>query len=330
MAILSFQKPDKVVMLDADEFRGTFEFRPLEPGYGITIGNALRRVLLSSLEGFAITSVRIEGVDHEFSSLPGVVEDMTDIILKLKQIRLRRQIDDYTSEKISFTVLGQTCFKAGDLNNYLNGFQVLNPDLEICHMENTTELKVELNIEKGRGYIPADENKKPGDPIGVIAIDSIHTPIKNVKYEISDYRVEQRTDYEKLTFDIQTDGSIHPKEALKEAAAILIQHFMLFCDERITLEDEAKPVQEEFDESTMHIRQLLKTKLIDMDLSVRALNCLKAAEVEPLGELVAFNKADLLKFRNFGKKSLTELENLVASKNLEFGMNLSKYKLDKE
>lgn len=330
MAILSFQKPDKVVMLEADDFRGSFEFRPLEPGYGITIGNALRRVLLSSLEGFAITSVRIEGVDHEFSSLPGVVEDMTDIILKLKQIRFRRQIEDYETEKVAFTILGQTEFKAGDLNSFLNGFQVLNPELEICHMETTTELKVEITIEKGRGYQPADENKKPGDAIGVIAIDSIHTPIKKVQYEVNDYRVEQRTDYEKLTLDIQTDGSIHPKEALKEAATILIQHFMLFSDERITLEAEPKPVQEEFDESTMHIRQLLKTKLVDMDLSVRALNCLKAAEVETLGELVAFNKADLLKFRNFGKKSLTELENLVASKNLEFGMNITKYKLDKE
>ncbi|MCR5822037.1 MAG: DNA-directed RNA polymerase subunit alpha [Bacteroidales bacterium] len=330
MAILSFQKPDKVVMLDADDFRGTFEFRPLEPGYGITIGNALRRVLLSSLEGFAITSVRIEGVDHEFSSLPGVVEDMTDIILSLKQIRFRRQIEDVDSEKVSIEVIGQSIFKAGDLNAHLNGFQVLNPDLEICHMEPSTSLKIDLTIEKGRGYVPADENKKATDPIGVIAIDSIHTPIKNVKFEVGDYRVEQRTDYEKLTFDIETDGSIHPKEALKEAAKILIQHFMLFSDERISLEVETKQVQEEFDEATLHIRQLLKTKLVDLDLSVRALNCLKAAEVDTLGELVAFNKADLLKFRNFGKKSLTELENLVASKNLEFGMNISKYKLDKE
>ena len=292
-------------MLEADNFRGVFEFRPLEPGYGITIGNALRRVLLSSLEGFAITSVRIEGVDHEFSSLPGVVEDMTDIILKLKQIRFCRQIEEFENEKVSFVVVGQPVLKAGDLNSHLNGFQVLNPELEICHMEPTTELKIELTIEKGRGYVPAEENKKP-------------------------YRVEQRTDYEKLTFDIQTDGSIHPKEALKEAATILIQHFMLFSDERITLEAEPKPVQEELDESTVYIRQLLKTKLVDMDLSVRALNCLKAAEVETLGDLVSFNKADLLKFRNFGKKSLTELENLVASKNLEFGMNISKYKLDKE
>ena len=330
MAILSFQKPDKVVMLEADDFRGTFEFRPLEPGYGTTIGNALRRVLLSSLEGYAITSVQVDGVDHEFSSLPGVVEDMTDIILRLKQIRFRRQLEDTEHEKISLTVKGQTVLKAGDLNSHLNGFQVLNPDLELCHMEPTTELHITLSIDKGRGYVPADENKRPTDPIGVIAIDSIHTPIKKVMYAVDDYRVEQRTDYEKLTFDIETDGSIHPKEALKEAATILIQHFMLFSDERITLDAEPKPVQEDFDETTAHVRQLLKTKLIDLDLSVRALNCLKAAEVETLGDLVSFNKSDLLKFRNFGKKSLTELENLVASKNLEFGMNVSKYKLDKE
>ena len=330
MSILAFQQPDKVVMLEADDFRGTFEFRPLEPGYGITIGNALRRVLLSSLEGFAITSVRIDGVDHEFSSLPGVVEDMTDIILNLKQIRFRRQVEDVDSEKISFEVKDKNVLKAGDLNENLQGFQVLNPDIEICHMEPTTKLNIELNIEKGRGYVPSDENKKPGDPIGVIAIDSIHTPIKNVQYAVDDYRVEQKTDYEKLTFDIQTDGSIHPKEALKEAATILIQHFMLFSDERISLELEPKQVVEEFDENTLHTRQLLKTKLIDLDLSVRALNCLKAAEVETLGDLVSYNKADLLKFRNFGKKSLIELENLVASKNLDFGMNISKYKLDKE
>jgi DNA-directed RNA polymerase subunit alpha len=330
MAILAFQKPDKVVMLEADDFRGKFEFRPLEPGYGITVGNALRRVLLSSLEGYAITSVRIEGVDHEFASIPGVVEDMTDIILKLKQIRFRHQIEEQNSEKISFEITGQTVLKAGDLNNYLNSFQVLNPDVEICHMEPTTSLKIELTIEKGRGYVPSADNKKVSDPIGVIAIDSIYTPIRNVQYEVSDYRVEQKTDYEKLTFDIQTDGSIHPKEALKEAAVILMQHFMLFSDERITLDVEPKKPVEEYDENTMHMRQLLKTKLVDMDLSVRALNCLKAAEVETLGELVAYNKADLLKFRNFGKKSLTELENLVSSKNLEFGMNISKYKLDKE
>lgn len=317
-------------MLEADDFRGTFEFRPLEPGYGITIGNALRRVLLNSLEGFAITSVKIDGVDHEFSSIPGVVEDMTDIILSLKQIRFRRQIEESDSEKIVCKISGQHVFKAGDLNNYLNGFQVLNPELEICHMESDVELDIELTIEKGRGYVPSFENKKPNDTIGVIAIDSIHTPIKNVQFEVGDYRVEQKTDYEKLTFNIETDGSIHPKEALKEAATILIQHFMLFSDERITLELEPKPTVEEFDEATLHTRQLLKTKLVDLDLSVRALNCLKAAEVETLGELVAFNKSDLLKFRNFGKKSLTELENLVASKKLEFGMNIAKYKLDKE
>ena len=317
-------------MLESNDFRGSFEFRPLEPGYGITIGNALRRVLLSSLEGYAITSVRIEGVDHEFSSLPGVVEDMTDIILNLKQIRFRRQVEDASSEKISFEVKDKVVLKAGDLNEQLSSFQVLNPELEICHMETTTTLKIELTIEKGRGYVPSDENKKPGDPIGVIAIDSIHTPIKNVQYSVDDYRVEQKTDYEKLTFDIQTDGSIHPKEALKEAATILIQHFMLFSDERISLELEPKQVVEEFDENTLHTRQLLKTKLTDLDLSVRALNCLKAAEVDTLGDLVSYNKADLLKFRNFGKKSLIELENLVASKNLDFGMNISKYKLDKE
>ncbi len=330
MSILAFQQPDKVVMLEADDFRGSFEFRPLEPGYGITIGNALRRVLLSSLEGYAITSVRIDGVDHEFSSLPGVVEDMTDIILNLKQIRFRRQVEDTDSEKLSFELVDKTVFKAGDLNEYLQGFQVLNTEVEICHMEPTTKLSIELTIEKGRGYVPSEENKKPNDPIGVIAIDSIHTPIKKVQFQVDDYRVEQKTDYEKLTFDIQTDGSIHPKEALKEAATILIQHFMLFSDERISLELEPKQVVEEFDENTLHIRQLLKTKLIDLDLSVRALNCLKAAEVETLGDLVSYNKTDLLKFRNFGKKSLIELENLVASKNLDFGMNISKYKLDKE
>lgn len=330
MAILSFQRPDKVIMLEADDHRGVFEFRPLEPGYGTTIGNALRRILLSSLEGFAITSVRIEGVDHEFSSLPGVVEDMTDIILNLKQVRFRRQIEDACSEHISFVVENQTVLTAGMLNAYLGSFQVLNTDLEICHMESNTVLKIELNIEKGRGYIQSDENKKNSDPIGVIAIDSIHTPIKNVKYEVENYRVEQKTDYEKLVFDITTDGSIHPKDALKEAASILIQHFMLFSDERISLEEDVPQTSEEFDENTLHIRQLLKTKLVDMDLSVRALNCLKAAEVETLGELVSFDKGDLLKFRNFGKKSLTELENLVASKNLEFGMNIQKYKLDKE
>ena len=330
MAILAFQKPDKVIMLESDDFRGKFEFRPLEPGYGVTIGNALRRILLNSLEGYAITSVKIENIEHEFDTMEGVVEDMTDIILNLKQVRFRKQIEDTDSEKISCSITGQSVFTAGDLNNFLNGFQVLNPEIEICHMDPSVTIKAEFNIEKGRGYIPAEENKKLSDSIGVIAIDSIHTPIKNVQYEIENYRVEQKTDYEKLLFDIQTDGSIHPKDALKEAATILIQHFMLFSDEKISLEVEPTQVNEEFDENTLHIRQLLKTKLIDMDLSVRALNCLKSAEVETLGELVAFNKADLLKFRNFGKKSLAELENLVASKNLDFGMNIAKYKLDKE
>jgi DNA-directed RNA polymerase subunit alpha len=330
MAILDFQKPDKVIMLESDDFRGRCEFRPLEPGYVVTIGNALRRILLNSLEGYAITSVKIENIEHEFDTMEGVVEDMTDIILNLKQVRFRKQIEDTDSEKISCSITGQSVFTAGDLNNFLNGFQVLNPEIEICHMDPSVTIKAEFNIEKGRGYIPAEENKKLSDSIGVIAIDSIHTPIKNVQYEIENYRVEQKTDYEKLLFDIQTDGSIHPKDALKEAATILIQHFMLFSDEKISLEVEPTQVNEEFDENTLHIRQLLKTKLIDMDLSVRALNCLKSAEVETLGELVAFNKADLLKFRNFGKKSLAELENLVASKNLNFGMNIAKYKLDKE
>ncbi len=330
MAILAFQKPDKVIMVESDDFHGVFEFRPLEPGYGITIGNALRRILINSLEGFAITSVRIDGVKHEFDTIPGVVEDMTDIILKLKQIRFKRQIEEQESERLSVNITGKTVLKAGDLNEFLNGFQVLNPDLEICHMEPNVTLNMDLCIEKGRGYVPSEENKKSTDPIGVIAIDSIHTPIKNVQYSWDNYRVEQKTDYEKLVIDIQTDGSIHPKEALKEAAKILIQHFMLFSDERITLDVETRQTSEEFDENTLHIRQLLKTKLVDMDLSVRALNCLKAAEVETLGQLVAFNRADLLKFRNFGKKSLNELEQLVASKNLDFGMNISKYKLDKE
>ena len=330
MAILAFQKPDKVIMLESDDFRGRFEFRPLESGYGVTIGNALRRILLNSLEGYAITSAFIEGIDHEFDTMECVLEDMTDIILNLKQVRFRQQIEGNDSERVSCKITGKNVFTAGDLNNFLNGFQVLNPEIEICHMDPSVTINAEFTIEKGRGYIPAEENKKPSDKIGVIAIDSIHTPIKNVQYEIENYRVEQKTDYEKLLFDIQTDGSIHPKEALKEAATILIQHFMLFSDEKISLEVEKSQMSEEFDENTLHIRQLLKTKLTDMDLSVRALNCLKTAEVETLGELVAFNKADLLKFRNFGKKSLAELEDLVASKNLDFGMNIAKYKLDKE
>lgn len=330
MAILAFQKPDKVIMIQADEFKGKFEFRPLEPGFGITIGNALRRILLSSLEGFAITNIRIEGVDHEFSSIEGVVEDVTDIILSLKKVRFKQQIDTETSEKVNIVLGGQEQFKAGDINKYLSIFQVLNTEEHICSMETSVKLNIELTIEKGRGYVPAEENKNVNNPIGTIAIDSIHTPIKNVNYHMENYRVEQKTDYEKLVIELESDGSISPKDALQEAAKILIHHFMLFSDEKITLETEEKSVSEEFDENTLHVRQLLKTKLIDMDLSVRALNCLKAADVDTLGELVAFNKNDLLKFRNFGRKSLTELEDLVKTKNLEFGMNISKYKLDKD
>jgi DNA-directed RNA polymerase subunit alpha len=330
MAILAFQKPDKVIMITADEFDGVFEFRPLEPGFGITIGNALRRILLSSLEGYAITSLRIDGVEHEFSSVKGVVEDITDVILNLKKVRFRKQIESEESEKINFTVTGKDTFSAGDIAKHLSIFQVLNPEIVICHMEPSVKLNVEISVNKGRGYVPAEENKIPTAHLGTIFMDSIHTPIKNVKFSIENFRVEQKTDYEKLILEIKTDGSIHPKDALKEAARILIHHFMLFSDEKITLDIEEKAVAEEFDENTLHIRQLLKTKLVDMDLSVRALNCLKAADVETLGELVAFNKNDLLKFRNFGKKSLTELEDLVKTKGLEFGMNVAKYKLDKE
>ncbi len=330
MAILDFQKPDKVIMLESNQYKGSFEFRPLEPGYGITIGNALRRILISSLEGYAITSVKIDGVDHEFSVIKGVVEDVTELILNLKQVRFKKQVEDVDNEKVTVEITGQEIFKAGDINKFLSGFQVLNPDTIICRMEPKVKLKIEMNICKGRGYVPADENKNSGDEIGIIPIDSIHTPIKNVTFDIENYRVEQKTDYEKLVINLLTDGSVEPKEALKEAAKILIHHFMLFSDEKITLDTEEKSETEEFDETSLHMRQLLKTKLVDMDLSVRALNCLKAAEVETLGDLVSYNKMDLLKFRNFGKKSLAELEELVKSKGLEFGMNLSKYKLDKE
>jgi DNA-directed RNA polymerase subunit alpha len=330
MAILPFQKPDKVIMLESDDRRGVFEFRPLEPGFGITIGNALRRILLSSLEGFAITSIKIEGVEQEFSTIKGVIEDVTEIILNLKQIRFKRLIETENSEKVTVIIAQQKEFKAGDINKFLSVFQVLNPEVVICHMETSVKLTVELSIDKGRGYVPADENKTLNSSLGRIAIDSIHTPIKNVTYNIENYRVEQKTDYEKLVMEIVTDGSLPPKHALKESARILIHHFMLFSDEKITLDTAEKPVTEEFDETSLHIRQLLKTKLVDLDLSVRALNCLKAADVETLGDLVAFNKNDLLKFRNFGKKSLTELEELVKSKGLEFGMNTSKYKLDKD
>ena len=330
MGILAFQKPDKIIMLNSNELEGQFEFRPLEPGYGITIGNALRRILLSSLEGYAVTSIKIDGVDHEFSSIKGVVEDVTEIILNLKQIRFKKQIELQDSERVTVSFSGKSVFTAGDIGKFISGFQILNPDLVICNMETDVKLKMEMTIDKGRGYVPAEENKPMNPSFGLIPIDAIFTPIKNVKYSIENYRVEQKTDYEKLVLEIVSDGSVHPKDALKEAAKILIHHFMLFSDEKITLDTEEKSATEEFDETSLHMRQLLKTKLIDMDLSVRALNCLKAADVETLGELVSFNKNDLLKFRNFGKKSLTELEDLVHSKNLHFGMNLSKYKLDKD
>ncbi|MDB4063345.1 DNA-directed RNA polymerase subunit alpha [Flavobacteriaceae bacterium] len=330
MAILNFQKPDKVIMIDSSEFEGKFEFRPLEPGYGLTVGNALRRVLLSSLEGFAITSVKMDNVEHEFSTISGVVEDVTEIILNLKQIRFKRQIEETDEEKVIITIGGQDQLKAADLQKFISGFQVLNPDLIICNLEKSVQLNMEITIEKGRGYVPAEENKNSNAELGVIAIDSIFTPIKNVKYNIENFRVEQKTDYEKLVFEIITDGSIHPKDALTEAAKTLIHHFLLFSDERITLEADEIAQTETYDEESLHMRQLLKTKLIDMDLSVRALNCLKAAEVETLGDLVSFNKNDLMKFRNFGKKSLTELEELVVLKGLSFGMDLAKYKLDKD
>ncbi|MEN8227321.1 MAG: DNA-directed RNA polymerase subunit alpha [Bacteroidota bacterium] len=330
MAILAFQKPDKVIMLEADDRYGKFEFRPLEPGYGITVGNALRRILLSSLEGYAITNIKIDGVEHEFSTVTGVIEDLTEIILNLKQVRFKKQIEDVNDEKIICTITGQDEFKAGDLQRFLSGFKVLNPELVICHMEPDVKLQLEVSINKGRGYVPADENKPAEAEFGLIAVDSIFTPIKNVRYDIENYRVEQKTDYEKLILEIETDGSVHPKEALKEAAKILIYHFMLFSDEKITLDTDEKFANEEFDEEVLHMRQLLKAKLVDLDLSVRALNCLKAAEVETLGDLVKFNKNDLLKFRNFGKKSLTELEELLTNMNLTFGMDTSKYKLDKE
>jgi len=330
MAILNFQKPDKVIMIDSSEFEGKFEFRPLEPGYGLTVGNALRRVLLSSLEGFAITSVKLENVEHEFSTIPGVVEDVTEIILNLKQVRFKRQIDETEEEKVTLSIGGQEQLKAADFQKFISGFQVLNPDLVICNLEKSVQLNMEITIEKGRGYVPAEENKKTNAELGVIAIDSIFTPIKNVKYSIENYRVEQKTDYEKLIFEIISDGSIHPKDALTEAAKTLIHHFMLFSDERITLEADEIAQIETYDEESLHMRQLLKTKLTDMDLSVRALNCLKAAEVDTLGDLVSYNKNDLMKFRNFGKKSLTELEELVVLKGLSFGMDLTKYKLDKD
>ena len=330
MAILAFQKPDKVVMLEADSKFGKFEFRPLEPGFGITIGNALRRILLSSLEGYAINTIKIEGVEHEFATVPGVKEDVTNIILNLKQVRFKQIVEEVETEKVSITVENATEFKAGDIGKYLSGFEVLNPELVICRLDDKAKMEIELSINKGRGYVPSEENRVYCTDVNTIPVDSIYTPIRNVKYAIEQYRVEQKTDYDKLVLEVTTDGSIHPKDALKEAAKILIHHFMLFSDEKITLEDSGFDSNEEFDEEVLHMRQLLKTKLTDMNLSVRALNCLKAAEVDTLGDLVQFNKTDLLKFRNFGKKSLTELDDLLESLNLSFGTDITKYKLDKE
>ncbi len=330
MAILAFQKPDKVLMLEADNFYGKFEFKPLEPGYGITVGNALRRVLLSSLEGFAIATIKIDGVKHEFDTIPGVKEDVTNIILNLKQVDLKQTVEDTDFEKVTINVSGTDVFKAGDIGKALSGFEVMNPDLVICHLDQNASFNITLTVNKGRSWIPAEENVSPADDIDTIAIDSTYTPIKNVKYSVENFRVDQKTDYDKLTIEITTNGSILPKDALKEAAKILIYHFMLFSDEKITLETQEADTNEVFDEEVLHMRQLLKSKLVDMDLSVRALNCLKSAEVETLAELVVFNKTDLLKFRNFGKKSLTELEELLTSPNLSFGMDISRYKLDKE
>ena len=331
MAILAFQKPDKVLMLEADNFYGKFEFRPLEPGYGITIGNALRRILLSSLEGYAFSTIKIEGVNHEFASIPGVLEDVQNIILNLKQVRFKRLSEEEENVKVDVVVSGTKVFKAGDIGKQLAEFEILNPNFDICHLDSKASFRMELTISKGRGYVPAEENIDPANAdVNVIAIDSIYTPIRNVKYTVENFRVEQKTDYEKLILEIKTDGSIHPKDALKEAAKILIYHFMLFSDEKIAMETADIESNEEFDEDVLHMRQLLKSKLTEMNLSVRALNCLKAADVETVGDLVAFNKNDLLKFRNFGKKSLTELEELLINLNLSFGMDITKYKLDKE
>jgi DNA-directed RNA polymerase subunit alpha len=330
MSILAFQKPDKVLMQKATDFEGSFEFKPLEPGFGVTIGNALRRILLSSLEGYAITSIRVPGVDHEFTTVKGVVEDVIEIVLNLKQVRFKAKFENADAEKVYVTVKGKDQFVAGDIEKFSSNFEVLNPELVICTMDSGVNFEIELTIEKGRGYVAADENKQADAAIGVIPIDSIFTPIKNVKYAVENTRVEQKTDYEKLIIDLKTDGSIHPEEALKEAAKILIQHFMLFSDESITLESKPKDIASEVDENILHMRKILKTPLSDLDLSVRAYNCLKAAEIKSLGDLVKYDIADLLKFRNFGKKSLTELEELVREKGLTFGMEITKYKLDEE
>ena len=330
MAILAFQKPEKVIMLESTSSFGRFEFRPLEPGFGMTVGNALRRILLSSLEGYAITTVKVAGVDHEFAAIPGVMEGMLEIVLNLKQVRFIKTVESVEGEKVTVNVAGQSELTAGYISNFLTNFKVLNPELVICRLDPEVKLQIELTVAKGRGYVPAEENRPADAEFGVLPIDSIHTPIKNVKYSVENYRVEQKTDYEKLNLEITTDGSIHPKDALKEAAKILSHHFMLFSDEKITLNLEESSATEEFDEDVLHMRQLLKTKLSEQDLSVRALNCLKAAEVETVGDLVRFNRNDLLKFRNFGKKSLSELDELLTTLNLHFGMDVSIYKLDKD
>jgi DNA-directed RNA polymerase subunit alpha len=330
MAILQFQKPDKVILNNTTDTEGQFEFRPLEPGYGLTVGNALRRVLLNSLEGHAFTSLRISGVEHEFSTITGVVEDVTEIILNLKQVRLKRQIEESDNETVKVSITGQETLTAGDLGSFMSAFQVLNPEFVICQMDKSVTLEIELTIEKGRGYVPSEENKKVDAPLGTIAIDSIYTPIKNVKYNVENFRVEQKTDFEKLIFDIVTDGSVSPKEALTDAASILIQHFYLFTDERMIPEDQPTAETESYDEEVLEMRKLLKKSLVELELSVRALNCLKAAEVDTVADLVSYSKADLMKFRNFGKKSLTELEDVVAKLGLAYGMDTSKYKLDKD
>jgi len=330
MAILDFQKPDKVIMHKETDFYGLFEFHPLERGYGVTVGNAMRRILLSSLEGYAITTIKIPSVDHEFSSIKGVVQDVTEIILNLKQVRFKKLTDSDDTENIYVSIKGKEVFTAGDISRYTNSFEILNPDLVICNMEPFVNLEIEMTVTKGRGYVPAQENLPQDAPIGLVPIDAIFTPIKKVKFNVEDFRVGQRTDYEKLVFEVSTDGSIHPEEALKEAAKIMIQHLVLFSDESILLDSQVKTKTAEVDENTLHMRKILKTSLADLDLSVRAYNCLKAAEIRTLGELVSYNIDDLLKFRNFGKKSLTELEEFVREKGLSFGMDISKYKLDNE
>jgi DNA-directed RNA polymerase subunit alpha len=332
MSILNFQKPDKIVMEKANDFEGFFEFKPLEPGFGQTIGNSLRRVLLSSLEGFAISAIRIAGVEHEFGTIRGVVEDVVEIILNLKQVRIKQMIadEDVTEEKVYLTISGKEEFRAGDIEEHTNMFKVMNPELLICTMEPFVNLEVELTVSKGRGYLPADENLPKDAPIGVIPIDAIYTPIKNVAYKIDNFRVGQRTDYEMLTIEVKTDGTIHPEEAIKEASRILIQHLMLITDENITFDTAGTQEDNIVEEHILHMRKLLKTSLEDLDLSVRAYNCLKAAKINTLAELVRYDTHELLKFRNFGKKSLVEIEELLQEKGLTFGMDLSKYKLDEE